>query len=287
MISVIFPVKNEGPNIQNTVDSFFENTSNSDVEYIVVDDASEDHCCDFIEGNSRYAAVKLVRSPGLGSAKARNFGAQLANGDVLVFADAHITVPPTWVTGLLPCLDRYDCISPAIKTMGSEAVGYGITVNKSFDMCWNGKLSEEPFSVAMNPGGFLMIKRDVFYDIDEWQKKFVVWGCEDTEISIRLQLFGYRLAIVPSVVIEHLFRTKHPYPVTLEVANYNQLFMAYLHFDFDRLAKIRSKIQSQPYSLNKIEGQVLANGAFEMRQQYFARRKHDDDWYFSEYNIEF
>lgn len=286
MISVIIPVKNEGENIQNTLDSFLENTS-SDVEYIVVDDESDDHCCDFIKKNSRYATVNLVQSPGLGSAKARNFGAQFANGDVFVFADAHITVPPTWTAGLLPALEQYDCISPAIKTMGSEAVGYGTTVNKSFDTCWNGKLSEDAFSVAMNPGGFLMIKKAVFYDIGEWQKKFVVWGCEDTEISIRLQLFGYRSAVVPSVVIEHLFRTSHPYPVELEVANYNLLFMAYLHFDFDRLSKIRSKIQSQPFSLNKIEGQVLANGALEMRQQYFDRRKHDDDWYFSKYNIEF
>ncbi|HWQ62380.1 MAG TPA: glycosyltransferase family 2 protein, partial [Negativicutes bacterium] len=199
MVSVILPAKNEGPNVKNTLDSFLESADAGNLQIIVVDDSSEDGCCDFMTADGRYAEVLPVRAPGLGSSNARNFGAQFAIGDVLVFADAHVKVPPTWVDGLLPFLDRYDCLSPAIKEMNGETVGYGITVNESYEMSWNGKLSDEPFSAAINPGGFLMIRRDAFFAVGEWQKKFIVWGSEDNELSIRLQLFGYRSAIVPGV----------------------------------------------------------------------------------------
>jgi glycosyltransferase involved in cell wall biosynthesis len=287
MLSVILPVKNEGPNIKNTLDNFLASTRAEDIQLIVVDDGSDDGCCDFIAGDSRYDEVLFVRSPNLGSSNARNFGAQFAIGDVLVFADAHIKVPPTWVDGLLPFLDRYDCLSPAIKAMDGGAVGYGITVDESYEMSWNAKLSDEPFSAAINPGGFLMIRRDAFFNVGEWQKKFIVWGSEDNEFSIRLQLFGYQSAIVPSVVIEHLFRTRHPYPVDIEAFHYNKLLMAYLHFNDRRLAKIRAIMQAQQPDLYKVEEKVLAQGAIEMRQYYFTHRIYDDDWYFSKYQTNF
>lgn len=287
MLSVILPVKNEGTNIKNTLDSFLASANAETLQLIVVDDKSEDGCCDFIFEDRRYNEVLLVRSPGLGSANARNFGAQLALGDVLVFADAHVNVPPAWVDGLLPYLDRYDCVSPAIKMMDGETIGYGITVDDTYEMSWNGKLSDEPFSAAINPGGFLMIRRDFFYSVGEWQKKFTVWGSEDNELSIRLQLFGYLCAIVPSVVIEHLFRPKHPYPVDIEAFYYNKLLMAYLHFNDRRLAKIKAQMQSQYPDLHKVEEIVLAQGALELRREYFANRVYDDDWYFSKYQTNF
>lgn len=287
MLSVILPVKNEGLNIKNTLDSFLASANAENLQLIVVDDRSEDGCCDFITEDCRYAEVLLVRSPGLGSSNARNFGAQFALGDVLVFADAHVKVPPTWVDGLLPFLDRYDCVSPAIKRTDGEAVGYGITVDEAYEMSWNGKLSDEPFSAAINPGGFLMFRRDSFFNVGEWQKKFIVWGSEDNELSIRLQLFGYYSAIVPGVVVEHLFRPKHPYPVDIEAFFYNKLFMAYLHFNDRRLAKIKAQMKAQYPDLYKVEEKVLAQGGLELRQYYFANRVYDDDWYFSKYQTNF
>ncbi|HAJ4019679.1 TPA: glycosyltransferase [Escherichia coli] len=45
MVSVIFPVKNEGINVKNTLDSLQKMKTDINYEVIVVDDASEDGCC--------------------------------------------------------------------------------------------------------------------------------------------------------------------------------------------------------------------------------------------------
>ncbi|HWQ60925.1 MAG TPA: glycosyl transferase family 2, partial [Negativicutes bacterium] len=88
-------------------------------------------------------------------------------------------------------------------------------------------------------------------------------------------------------VVEHLFRPRHPYPVDMEAFNYNLLFMAYLHFNDHRLEKIKARMQLQPADLFKLEEKLLAQGAMELRQYYFANRIYDDDWYFGKYQTNF
>jgi len=92
-ISVVVIALNEGSNLRRTVENL-QSTLNGNSEILVVDDGSDDKCADFLaDGDS---PVRLVRSDHLGVAAARNFGASQTSGDVILFADAHITVQPGW-----------------------------------------------------------------------------------------------------------------------------------------------------------------------------------------------
>lgn len=86
--SVIVPIYNVEKYLQTCVDSILAQTY-SDLEVILVDDGSPDHCgelCDqYAEGDSR---VKVVHKVNGGLSSARNAGLDIAIGEYVIFVDS-------------------------------------------------------------------------------------------------------------------------------------------------------------------------------------------------------
>lgn len=288
--SIIIPCKNEGPNVKMTVDSIRTASTSEKIEIIVVDDGSGDGCCHFLQEDSEYPEVNLISSPGLGAARARNRGALAARGKYLVFCDAHITVPEGWSEKLLDTFKHpgVDAVSPAIGSLENPAaVGYGQTWNGRLETIWLPPPADMKITAApLLPGGCLAVRTGAFRRVKGFDNGFIVWGHEDVELSLKLWLFGYGLYVNPSVKILHLFRKKHPYPVTMDHVQYNLLRMAYSHFKNKRIDKVLNLIESggQP---EKILRSVLKGDAMEQRIHYFAMRKYDDDWFMKKFGIDF
>lgn len=287
--SIIIPCKNEGHNVKMTVDSILEATPvNRNVEIIVVDDASGDGCCYFLKKNGKYDYIKLLSTPGLGAACARNLGASAARGEYLIFCDAHITVPKGWPGDLLDAFGHTEAgaASPAIGALANPAAaGYGQTWNERLEVEWlPPPPGMEAMAVPLLPGGCLAVRTTAFHAVEGFDSGFIVWGHEDVELSLKLWLFGYSLYTVPTVKILHHFRDKHPYPVKLDHVHYNLLRMAYSHFNEERIGKVLDLIGS---GRNKISARVLKGGAIEQRRHYFARRKYNDDWFMNKFGIAF
>ncbi len=286
-VSIIFPVKNEGSNVKNTLTSLFSTDTSIDYEVIIVDDASEDRCCDFLEQSHFKSKVKLIRTEGVGPSVARNIGAENAKFNYLMFCDAHLSFEPYWIDKLLTTLrvDMTDVVCPAIASMDDpKIVGYGQTLNSSLRIQWHKK---KPclFNTAIIPGGCFLIKRDVFFKVGGFETGFKTWGHEDVELSIKLWLFGYRCSCEPAVTIKHLFRKSHPYKVDYDGVYYNLLRMAYLHFNQDRIKKTKELIIHR--SPKKIENLVLKDGVEQRRKKYFQSRSFNDEWFFKHFNIHF
>lgn len=288
--SLIIPCKNEGPNVKMTVDSILAVQPEFKTEVIVVDDGSIDGCCRFLQEDSRYAGINFISSPGLGAAQARNFGASAAHGEYLIFCDAHITVPEGWLESLLDAFNNpgVDAVSPAIGSLENPAaVGYGQSWNKNLEVFW---LPPPPDAgiraVPLLPGGCIALRAEAFHRVGGFDKGFIVWGHEDVELSLKLWLFGYRLYVTPPVKILHLFRKKHPYRVTMDHVQYNLLRMAFSHFKNERVEKVFNLIKVYGQQ-DKIMKKILKGGALLQRQDYFARRKHDDDWFMNRFKIDF
>lgn len=285
IISIIIPVKNEGVHIQNTINSLQHSKTTFPIEIIVVNDGSTDKCCNFLE--NRNGDIKLVNTVGVGSAQARNIGAENSSGDYLIFCDAHLFFEDLLIDKIIKPLIKgtAQAINPAIADASNRVrKGYGYTWNQSLKPTWN---TDE--SIVFSPllaGGCLGIKRNVFFEIGGFERGFKVWGREDEEISLKLWLMGFKCAIEPTATVLHVFRSKSPpFELTWNDVNYNLMRMAYSHFNRKRIEKCRQLIQfSDP---DEIIAQVLKSNVLEQRNKYFSLRVKDDDWFMKTFGIDF
>lgn len=290
LFSIILPVKNEGASIKMTVDSILRTEGNIPYQVVVVDDASTDGCCGFL-GDQPYSVMphlKLVRTSRLGAANARNAGADTAAGEVLVFCDAHVTVPPDWLTRFKEDFSLRGVwgLSPGIASLADPgAVGYGQTWNRRLEAKWLPRPAGMT-SVPLLPGGCQAFRREAFFRVGGYDRGFRVWGHEDEEISFKMWLFGYSLFVDPEIKVLHIFRPSHPYPVTMDNVNYNFLRLACSHFGEKRLAAAFSLLEGDRH-FSRLLASVFLSDVWTQRADYQAGRKHGDDWFMHRFNIPF
>ncbi|NRD76724.1 glycosyltransferase [Bacillus sp. BRMEA1] len=286
VVSLVIPAKNEGRNVKNTIKSALKVKTSFPFEIIVVDDGSTDKCCDFISSLG-INQIKRIQTNGVGAAQARNIGANAAKGTYLIFCDAHLFFEDDWIEGLLEPIQQgiADAVTPGIANVDSpQYPGLGQTLNASLETQWHLNKSEL-FPTAILPGGCLAISKEVFADIGGFDRYFKVWGYEDIELSIKMWLFGYTCFVQPAVKILHVFRSVHPYNINWDDFYFNMLRMAYSHFSEDRINKCKAAItNSNPEA---IESEVLNTNVLAQREQYFQRRKYDDDWFMKKFEIPF
>jgi len=96
---VVIPAWNAGGTIRQCLDSV-ESQVLPPFEIIIVDDGSEDNTA-AIAG--KYGVRVLNTGGRRGPAAARNLGAEAATGDVLLFLDSDVTIPPELTTRLSSC----------------------------------------------------------------------------------------------------------------------------------------------------------------------------------------
>tara|TARA_B100000686_G_C16790236_1_gene978162 strand:- start:1091 stop:1822 length:732 start_codon:yes stop_codon:yes gene_type:complete len=124
MISIILPTYNESGNIDKLIELLYEHVS-APVEVVVVDDDSPDRTWEVAEGmKTRYPTVKVLRRIGKnGLTSALKDGIQAAEGDIMVWMDADLSIPPSKIPELMEKINEgYDLV------IGSRYVPGGGTV---------------------------------------------------------------------------------------------------------------------------------------------------------------
>lgn len=106
-VSVVIPVYKVEPYLRRCVDSVLAQTL-SDLEIILVDDGSPDHCpeiCD--EYASKHENIQVVHKPNGGLASARNAGMRVAQGDYILFVDSDDWIDPETAAELVSVAENY------------------------------------------------------------------------------------------------------------------------------------------------------------------------------------
>jgi glycosyltransferase involved in cell wall biosynthesis len=286
-VSMVIISFNEGESLRQTIDNLLA-TLTSTAEIIVVDDQSTDGSAAFIaELKDAYGRVQLLRPDSrLGVAGARNFGAAHATGDVLVFSDAHVITPPGWLDPLLDVLARPEvgAVAPAISD--GRSAGYGQKwSDASLAVEWLSRQGTEPYPVPLLCGCFLAMRREVFEQTRQFDSGMVMWGAEDSELSMRLWMCAYQCWIVPGVEVQHAFRAKFPYEVKWEPVLHNRLRLATLHFGPRRLLRVINRLKHYD-EFAAASVRLLASDLAVRSAQLRTLQRHDDDWVFNRFQME-
>jgi glycosyltransferase involved in cell wall biosynthesis len=288
-VSIIIPAHNEGQNLVDTVHFIIANAVHPDLEVIVIDDGSTDGSGELvIELYGSGGRVRVAPASGLGVAGARNYGAQLAAGDILIFLDGHCYTPPGWLESLIEPLADPDAglVGPcfAHPNQGACALGLGACwQNAGLEMRWLPRLGDRPYPVPLLPGGCQAARRSVFDQVGGYEAGMTRWGSEDLELALRTWLMGYQVLAQPQSVIYHVFRQQFPYRIENAEVYYNRLRMALLHFSRERVERVFSHYKGVP-DFEKIVMSLLESDVMERRRQLQSLRKRDDDWFFKTFN---
>jgi GT2 family glycosyltransferase len=285
--SIVVVGHNEAEHVRGTVDALLDTTPDG-TELIVVDDGSTDGGMDFLADGHRGA--RLVRpDERLGITRARNHGASLASGDVVVFSDAHVTPSPGWLEPLCEALADPDAgaVAPAISPMGTQgARAYGFTWRApSLTTAWLYRNDGAVTAAPMLCGCFLALRRSTFAQLGGFDEGLVTWGLEDAELALRLWRAGYECRVVPESHVMHLFRPTFPYQVGWGVTLANVLRVATVHFGETALARVVHWYRGNAFLGTCLE-RLLESDAWSRRALLAATSRFSSEAFFERFGIE-
>ncbi|MEO6365298.1 MAG: glycosyltransferase [Luteimonas sp.] len=187
MLSIIVPAHDEAHLIGATLGALREATTTLRLacEMIVVDDASSDETGDI----ARDHGARVVRVEHRHIAAARNAGAQVAQGDALLFVDADTLV-------------HADVIDAAMTVLREGAAGGGAAVKLQGNVALHERLAADVFAFLFRltriaPGCFIFCTRDAFAAAGGFDQRY--YAGEDVAISRALSRQGRFVILRQSV----------------------------------------------------------------------------------------
>ena len=146
-----------------------------------------------------------------------NAGAAIANGEILIFINADTIPQPGWLRELArPIIDDdtigmttsrillYDA-PDLINTCGNDLTWTGLTVCRGFNE--PAEKWQMPSDVVAVSGAACAVRRSLFDTIGGFDETFEFY-LDDTDLSLRGHLAGYRVRFVPDSTILHRYTFK-------------------------------------------------------------------------------
>jgi glycosyltransferase involved in cell wall biosynthesis len=200
-LSVIIPVYNSAGELEECLRGLGQ-SEESAWEVIVVDDASTDDSAQVAE-QSGATVVRLERNAG--PAAARNAGAAVASGEILVFLDADTEVHGDTL-GLIGRRfageSRLDAVFGAYDDTPRDP---GL-VSRFRNLLHCQTHREAPRRANTFWAGCGAVRREVFEAAGGFDERYLAASTEDVELGMRLARQGRRMETDPRIQVKHLKR---------------------------------------------------------------------------------
>ncbi len=212
-VSVIVVNYNGGEGLKQCLQSLQSLTTDGSVsaEIILVDNASVDGSADAVEG--AFPGVRVIRSEtNLGFGGGNNLGVRHSTGKYLAFLNPDTLVSPGWLEHLLSALDANPGVGLAtskvlllgapehINTCGNDTHYSGLTLCRGLGKPWD--TFTDPAEVGAISGAAFAMHRELYELLGGFDEAFFLY-MEDTDLSWRARLLGYKLLYVPDSIVYH------------------------------------------------------------------------------------
>jgi GT2 family glycosyltransferase len=199
-ITVIIPVHNGGENLRLCLQALSASIRSAD-EVIVVDDGSTDQSAN-IASSFHTQVVSLTGAPH-GPAVARNRGAEIARGNLLIFLDADVLAHPD----TLGLFEKYFWENPEITAIfGSyddRPPGRGL-VSRYKNLLHHYTHQHSQREASTFWAGCGGIRRKVFAQMGGFSESYLRPSIEDIELGVRLRQAAYRVWLCNDIQVTHL-----------------------------------------------------------------------------------
>ncbi len=203
--SVIIPVFNAEKTIENCLASILNQTVTRTFEVIAVNDGSTDSTLKLLE-RLKHPKLRIVNQSNAGPAKARNAGATIALGDILLFTDSDCIADPNWLNQMVePFADpEVAGVQGAYRSKQKEWIAQFIQIEiehryerpkQAKNLDWVGS-----YSAAY--------RKNIFMQVHGFDENFSKASGEDPELSFKIQKAGKKLVFNPNAIIYHQHPTR-------------------------------------------------------------------------------
>jgi GT2 family glycosyltransferase len=194
-ISVVIPSYRAEGTIVRTLEALARQNAES-VEVIVIDSSPGDAVERLV--TTRFPRVRFEWSPRrLAPHEARNRGAELATGEIIVFTDPDCEARPDWLASLLSARAAgHEVVGGAVEPADRRWLAYGMHLCKFGPWLSGGAVRTEPILPTANQS----------WSRAAWERvgPFAVLGWSgDTDLCWRAGAAGYELLFEPRAVVEH------------------------------------------------------------------------------------
>lgn len=241
--SIIIVNYNAGGKLQECIESL-QRYGQRDCQVIVVDNASCDGMADLIE--ITYPGVVLIRSDSnIGFGAGNNMAAAQATGEYLAFLNPDTVVEPGWLEALLRPFESDNRIglvtskivladdTERINACGNAVHITGLTLCRGLGQARHAFNNIEDVDAVS--GAAFVIRRGLFGRLEGFEEDAFLY-MEDTDLSLRARLLGWRSVCAPdSVALHHyalrigaqkiFYQERNRYLMLLKILKWPTLFV--------------------------------------------------------------
>jgi GT2 family glycosyltransferase len=199
-VSVVIPTYNGSKRLPECLKALMAQDYNGTVEVIVVDDGSTDGTAELVE--KEFPHVVLMKQRNQGPAAARNVGARMAQGELLLFTDDDCVPEKNWISQMvLPFAkdDNVVGVKGAYKTRQRPLVARFVQLE--YEDKYR-KLAQNRYIdfIDTYSAGY---RRNVFIKSGGYDTQFRVACAEDIELSYRLSEAGLKMVFNADAIVFH------------------------------------------------------------------------------------
>ncbi len=211
-VSVIVVCTNELRHLERCMPSLL-NQDHPSYEIVVVDNASSDGSNEYVQSlQPNHPHLHLITNDdNLGYVGANNVGFANTTSDILIVLNPDTKAEPNWLSELTEAFREPDVGLATSKivmmddpsrlnTCGNDMSVLSLVVCRGLGQPADS--FNEPADVAAVSGAAFAIRRSVLEKIGPFDPSFFIYY-EDTDLSLRARLAGYRCVYVPTSVVAH------------------------------------------------------------------------------------
>lgn len=185
-ISIIVPNYNRSDLISSCLEAINKSSYNN-FEIIVVDDGSTD---DSIEVIKKHDCRLLKMKENRGPAAARNTGAEVARGDIILFTDSDVCIKEDTLKLINQAFDEVPDASAVVGLPDKHCVFRNLS-SRHFNLRAYFNYINLPDYISHLYTTISAVKRDAFFDVKGFDPTLMV--LEDAELGFRLSERGYKI----------------------------------------------------------------------------------------------
>ncbi len=209
-VSVMVPAHNEAIVIRKTVESLLELDYPHDrYEIIIINDNSSDNSAEILQAvkeNVLDRNLIVINTDnitgGKGKSNALNIGLKKSKGEILAVYDADNTPDSKALKYLVQTLLEDDKLGAVIGKFRCRNKDKNLLTNfiniETLTYQWMAQAGRwEMFKLCTIPGTNFVVRRSIMEEMNGWDTKAIT---EDTEVSFRIYMMGYKIKFMPLAV---------------------------------------------------------------------------------------